>query len=469
MRPLKLYSKILFSFLTLLFLVESLVVGSFMYFMERNARAHGDRNFSTLTYFSEKFIRDSLPPGPADQARLAQALTPAVKQLTETIFAPVWIKDGGLEVLPPSGEAFPAQAAQEALREGHRQGRLAVLGHQKEGLYLVLPFKAPPLADPLLVVRLPPPPHIEIEYIVLGAILLICLLMVPLTIPVSRLLVRPVKELRRSALIIASGDLSHRAHLGTRDEIGELALAFNLMTDRLEKMILASRELLAYVSHELRSPLARLGVSAQLLRDSLERQGSDGATRHLDGIEEEIGQMDGLLAKILMLSRLDLRQAPQAWEPVDLAELLQQLASRWQPLLGYRGLELKLELPPTAQVLGDGEALASAFGNLLDNAAKHALAPGRVSLGLARAGASWEINLRNQAEPLAAEELEAIFRPFHRSTSAQAPGSGLGLPLARKIIEAHGGALRALRQGQELVILATLPVMGRGEAARAGR
>jgi two-component system sensor histidine kinase CpxA len=233
------------------------------------------------------------------------------------------------------------------------------------------------------------------------------------------------------------------------------------MADRLGQMVLRGKELLAYVSHELRSPLARINVSEQLLRDRLERGEHEGLGRYLESIREEVGQMDSLLERILLLSRLDLQREPPKRELIDLTEMLEQLGQRWEPILGHRGLDLQLALAPGAAVRGDGDALSTAFSNLLDNAAKYTPAGGSVKVSLDPGpGNTWSLQVFNTTEPLPEDELEAIFRPFHRLHDRhddRQGGSGLGLALTREIVKAHRGQVTARNTPPGFTILVSLP------------
>jgi two-component system sensor histidine kinase CpxA len=128
------------------------------------------------------------------------------------------------------------------------------------------------------------PPHPEGGF-ALG-LAIIGLIIALLIIPVSRFITDRVKQLKQSALRIAEGDLSHRAAVQSKDEIGELAQAFNHMTDKLERMITSSKELTANVSHELRTPLTRIRIAQELLREKLEKGNFKEYERHLEDIRE---------------------------------------------------------------------------------------------------------------------------------------------------------------------------------------
>jgi len=278
-----------------------------------------------------------------------------------------------------------------------------------------------------------------------------------LILPVSRLITDRVKQLKQSALRIAEGDLSHRAAVKGKDEIGELAQAFNHMTDKLERMITSSKELTANISHELRTPLTRIGIAEELLREKLEKENFKEYGRHLEDIREDIRELDRLTGRILELSRLDIQESPLKFEKLNPSDLINDLLERLKPVMEHKDLRVQTDLSSDSPLMGDREALRLALSNILDNAAKFTPPKGDIIVKIYSNQGFLEIRVTNSFEKLAEEDLIRIFDPFHRAGRSKAPGSGLGLTITKKIIERHGGKIESFNSPEGLEIRIRLP------------
>jgi two-component system, OmpR family, sensor histidine kinase CpxA len=276
-------------------------------------------------------------------------------------------------------------------------------------------------------------------------------------IPISRVITERVKELRRSALSIADGDLSGRVKVKARDEIGELGLAFNQMADRLERMISGCRELTANVSHELRTPLTRIRIAEELLREQLERDPSKEFERHLDSIRQDIDELNALIGRILELSKLDMREPKEKNEKINLSGILNEILDRLEPVRIHKNLDLKKELLPDHVTSGDRQSLNTAFLNILDNSLKFSPEHGKIKVRMTCENETLNVYVSNTFEKLPEEDLAKIFEPFYRSHTSNASGSGLGLSIAARIIHKHGGEIAAFNSHEGLEIRVSLP------------
>lgn len=275
-----------------------------------------------------------------------------------------------------------------------------------------------------------------------------------LVMPVSWLITRRLNRLRESALRIGDGDLSHRADVRGKDEVAGVGRALNRMADSLSRMIRGGKELTANVSHEFRTPLTRIRIAEEMLRE----QFGDKGAAHLDSIREDIEALDKLIGKLLTLSKLDLKDAPLTLESVDLGELVGHLADRVAPIAEHRSVRLDTDLPGNMIIRADGEALLTGLGNILENGVHHADEGGTMSVRLERRGDMIAMIAENSHAPLPDEDLAAIFEPFRRAKGTTATGTGLGLAIAHKVMERHGGTLVAENVEGGIRFTAQLPV-----------
>jgi two-component system sensor histidine kinase CpxA len=215
------------------------------------------------------------------------------------------------------------------------------------------------------------------------------------------------------------------------------------MADRLEKMIRGGRELTAHISHELRTPLARIRIAEEMLREKLEQLNYKDLDRYLNEIREDVAELDDLIGRILMLSKLDLKEKPLSFQAVNPVDLMEVLLSRLKPALDQRNLHLTTDFSFEPPLWGDLDALQTAFSNLLENAIKYSPSGGRVSVEIKAVGGNMEVLVTNTADKIPEEELEKIFEPFHRVGTKKQAGFGLGLAIVKKTIEAHGGTIEA--------------------------
>ena len=372
------------------------------------------------------------------------------------------LDENGAEVrgLPAPPEV--AKAARRAAAEGEEQAQRA------GALYLV----ARPVVDPegrtLVVVaahRSPPRLVNLLEPEALAWRLAVLVAVVgAVSFGLARYLSSPMGVLRRATRRLSDGDLSTRvggAVARRRDEIGQLARDFDAMAERLEALVGAQRRLLGDVSHELRSPLARLVVALELARG---RAGEDAA-EPLDRIGREADRLDRLVAQLLLLERLESGAAAGEKEPVDLTGLLAEVADDAAFEAAADSREVRLEAAGAVTVSGFPDLLRSVFENVLRNAVRHTRAGSAVEIALAVADDAVEVSVTDRGPGVAESELERIFEPFFRVEEARdraSGGTGLGLAIAARAVRAHGGTIAAANHPDGgLVVTVRLPATPR--------
>ena len=252
----------------------------------------------------------------------------------------------------------------------------------------------------------------------------------------------PLREMAAAATAMARGDHSVRVRATSRDEVGELARAFNTMAAQLEDVDRQRRDLVANVSHELRTPIGALQALLENLADGVEPP--DPATLRTALAQTE--RLGRLVTQLLDLSRMEAGSLPL--RPVEFAvrPLLEQ-ALREFGLAEPAQVRLRVCVQPgDLAAQGDPERVHQVVANLLDNAVRHSPPDGRVWLCAHAEGATTTIAVVDEGPGIPSDEADRVFERFYRTDgarTARAGGTGLGLAIARWIVDAHGGAIRA--------------------------
>ena len=252
---------------------------------------------------------------------------------------------------------------------------------------------------------------------------------------------RPIRALRNAFEAAAAGDLAPKFAASrpgiVGDELAELGHDFDRMSAQLRALMENQRRLLHDVSHELRSPLARLQAAIGLAHQQPDRIGAS-----LERIERESVRMDRLVGELLTLSRLEASGALPLDEPVDLVEMVDQIADDARFEAGAR---IDVEAPAPVTVRGTPDLLWSAVENIVRNAVKHGGTAGKVDVALRPDASQVHIDVLDEGPGIAEEHLDEIFEPFFRSNPERnnVDGHGLGLAIAKRVVETHGGRIAA--------------------------
>jgi two-component system, OmpR family, sensor kinase len=271
----------------------------------------------------------------------------------------------------------------------------------------------------------------------------VLLLLILISIPLIRAISRPLENLVEKAQALGRGDLRARATVGRQDEIGDLAVTFNEMADRISSQILAEKELLANISHELRTPMARIRVALDLAAED-----KDDPAQYFTGIADDLRELEGLVNDVLTATRLDLaahrtgESIPLRRELLDSELLLSAAIERFSDAHPSRELMVSFEKLPT--IYADKMMLRRALDNLLDNAQKYSDPAHAVSISAREEGSLLVIRIADKGIGLTKEEQQKLFQPFFRadrSRNRETGGLGLGLVLVKRIIQAHEGEI----------------------------
>lgn len=335
-------------------------------------------------------------------------------------------------------------------------------------------------------------PHIEHEHSLLDDLVHFASPTLPVGIVIGGLttfvlvmfFTRPIARLRKAARELAHGNLRARVewpqqHSGvpSGDEVSALMHDFNHMAERLESLVGAQKLLLRDVSHELRSPLARLSVALELTREDA----GTAMTANLDRIERETGRLNQLIGQLLTLSSMEALDKVEDFRPVSLNRLIESMIPDAEFEARQRDCSIVFHSDGEYTVLGNRGLLYSAVENVVRNAIRYTPGGSEVEIdlyangGLAASRSGQEtsqvrIDVSDHGPGIPADQLEAVFRPFHRVDHARSPdtgGFGVGLAIADRAVRLHKGEMQALpRDGGGVTIRMTLLTTSSEEAAR---
>jgi len=278
---------------------------------------------------------------------------------------------------------------------------------------------------------------------------------------ISRSVTGRLARVTRAAREMALGNYNQQLDVRGQDEVGRLAQGFNAMARQVNQSHQTMRDLLANVSHELKTPLTSLqGFSQALEEDAIASPEDRKQAARI--INEETQRMRRLVDDLIDLSRLESGEAALQRERVDLAELLRGCVERFAWQLRDAGAAIQLELPSLPAIEGDGRRLEQAFSNLIDNAVRHTPKGGNITVRAAAQNGTVRVAVHNTGSYIPPDELPRIFERFFQvdpSRTRRKGGSGLGLAIASEVVQAHRGAISARsdrQDGTEFVV--TLPL-----------
>jgi signal transduction histidine kinase len=252
----------------------------------------------------------------------------------------------------------------------------------------------------------------------------------------------PLREMVSAARAMERGDYAQRVTATSRDEVGELARAFNAMAAELEEVDRMRKDLVANVSHELRTPISALRALLENLIDGVEPV--ERST--LETTLRQVERLGGLVEQLLELSKLESGTVPLQRARIDLRPVVQQVLDETRPQAESRGVALALDGAAAVELAADEHRLHEVVANLVSNAVRHSPQGGRVTLRVGAHDGIARLEVLDEGPGIPEGEADRVFERFYRSDHARTAtegGSGLGLAIARWIVELHGGTIRA--------------------------
>jgi signal transduction histidine kinase len=359
------------------------------------------------------------------------------------------LADANGKVLVPAGQFQVGQTLPSATLQ---QGTAVEVSGKQVGMVLVI-GSPPPLGG--LELQYLNRTNMALLYAALGA----ALVALGLGTILARTLTHPLRNLTVAIHAMAKGDLKQHVQVNSSDELGELAAAFNQMSADLDRLNLSRRQMTADIAHDLRSPLTVIGGYVESMRDGILKP----TPERLDTIHAEVIHLQRLVEDLRTLSQADAGELSLNREPVTPLALLEQIAKSYNQLAAQNKVTLQVQARPDLPVIRlDQDRMAQVFGNLIGNSLRYTPQGGRILLSAMQEKDALVFLVQDNGQGISPEALPYIFDRFYRADPARSQGneSGLGLAIARSIMEVHGGSISAesaLGQGTKIKLVFPLP------------
>jgi two-component system sensor histidine kinase BaeS len=296
--------------------------------------------------------------------------------------------------------------------------------------------------------------NLALVYAALGGLALALVLGIVL----ARALTHPIRDLTSAIHSMAAGDFKQQVAIRSKDELGQLAAAFNQMSSELDRLQSARRRMTADIAHDLRNPLTVIGGYVESMREGVLAP----TLERLDAVQLEVKHLERLVDDLRTLSQAEAGELRLNREPVALGDLLARLVRSYQPLAEKQSITLRAEVgEDLPEILVDPDRIAQVLGNLMSNSLRYTPANGRITLAARHSANTITLLVQDTGRGIAPEALSFVFDRFYRADSSRsrADESGLGLAIARSIVEAHGGTISAeSTPGSGTTIKITLPL-----------
>jgi signal transduction histidine kinase len=268
--------------------------------------------------------------------------------------------------------------------------------------------------------------------------------------------VSPIRGIATSIAHFGQGNLSVRVNSRREDEIGQLGRSFDQMAERLQRLIISERRLLADISHEIRSPLARLKFAVKLARTSPD------ANAALDRIERDVNRINELVADIVEITLVEGDPAGQGIGVLRVQDIIDEIIHDCAVEAEIRGCQIELDGHATGEILGSRELLRRAIENVLRNAIRYSPSQTVINFSISEEADAVNIVIRDHGPGVPEDTLTRIFDPFFRVEEARdstGGGSGLGLSIAKRAVQVHHGTITAENASPGLRVRLTIPLL----------
>ena len=347
----------------------------------------------------------------------------------------------------PESAAPNAILSDAMLEQIRQQGRFVQPGHLGKPTIYVLSLAVGTSLPHYLYITKQASMVRPVLMLLLG-LMFICILLTIAIYPLARGFTRPISELTRAVDQIARGNFSPHLIVNRReDELGDLLQVFERMSRSVKEMIASRKQLLADISHEMRSPLARIEVLTELLR---EKCSDENARQHLYLISEEIRFMDEMIYSLSVYSMINLPNFALRLQSINPSTLIEEAYVRYAHIVAAKGFSFQRKIGPCqGTVMLDREQMDRVLNNLLDNALQFCSPAGTITLEVTEGYSAFQFFVCDTGQGVAEHLREKIFEPLFRADSSRSHGiggTGLGLAICKKIVTLHGGSITYRRE-----------------------
>lgn len=271
-------------------------------------------------------------------------------------------------------------------------------------------------------------------------------------------LTNPLREMRAAAVRVSEGDFSTRIDIQSNDEIGQLATAFNQMSESIQEADERKKEFIGDISHELRTPISYVkGYSDALLSNMVKKE--EDKIKYLKLIHREAGRLESLVSDLLDLTKFDSDGYELTKMPLPIAQLIEDALQKYYTTVKEKGIKITSHLDPDLIIYGDEGKVEQIFQNIMDNAITYTERDGNITIYLYKHRNNCHLKICDTGPGISEKDIEKITQRFYRVNKGRTRadgGTGLGLSIVDKLVKLHGGKLKIaseLGKGTEITVI----------------
>ena len=447
-RPKSIYQKLLVTYLALTALGTSILAGYILWSFYGYFIKTRQADLDTWTTALSESIGEALEENNLQRVEILVQRYGAEKSLTVRVFAPDarLLSTSAPELDRQITNWYNVPGVREAVQKRAVQGVAKGILSNEDRVYAARPiYRNGRLLGVLrMSIALE---HFQrqfrtIVFTVLGTLLLTFLLCALISERLARNIANPIEAMRNFAIAVGTGHLGEKLSITQNDELGQLAIELNRMSERLASLDKERRGFLANVSHELRTPVSNTLVTLEALESGADEEPALRG-RFIHSALEETKRLSRLIKDLLDLGRLEAGVMPLEKQLLRLPKLIDRATTAIESRMRSKGVGIRIEVAEV-QLQGDPERLLQALLNVLDNAIKHSLQDSEIFVSGRIEGAQIAVKIRDTGRGIDEQDLPHIFEQFYTADrSRSGSGTGLGLAISRRIVEAHGGTITA--------------------------